>query len=79
MLSNKNTQEQKLIQAIELSDAEMEKISGGVEYSNYIGYQPSNGGYMGYGSVGNLGGYGGYQPSNGGYIGYIGVDNSGES
>ncbi len=29
MLSNSNTQEQKLIQAIELSDAEMEKVSGG--------------------------------------------------
>ena len=29
MLSNSNTQEQKLIQAIELSEAEMEKVSGG--------------------------------------------------
>ena len=66
MLSNNNTRRHKLVQAVELSDAEMEKISGGVEYSNYIGYQPSNDGYMGYGSVGGFGGSGGYQPNNGG-------------
>ena len=29
MLGNKNTQEDKLVQAVELSDAEMEKVSGG--------------------------------------------------
>ena len=29
MLGNKNTQEHESVQAIELSDAEMEKISGG--------------------------------------------------
>ncbi len=29
MLDNTNTQEEKLIQALELSDAEMEKVSGG--------------------------------------------------
>ncbi len=78
MLSNNNTRRHKLVQAVELSDAEMEKISGGVEYSNSIGYQPSNGGYIGYGSAGDLGGYVGYQTNNGGYEGYIGVDNSGE-
>ena len=29
MVDNNDTQEQKLIQAVELSDAEMEKVSGG--------------------------------------------------
>ena len=31
MLDNINTQEQELIEALELSDAEMEKVSGGRE------------------------------------------------
>ena len=35
MLSNKNTQEQKLIEAVELSDAEMGKVSGGDDYDDY--------------------------------------------
>ena len=34
MLDNINTQEQKSIEAVELSDAEMEKISGGDDLSS---------------------------------------------
>ena len=34
MLGNNNTQEQKSIQAIKLSDAEMEKVSGGNDYDD---------------------------------------------
>ena len=47
MLSNNNTRRHKLVQAVELSDAEMEKVSGGgyryggVKYGYYkkeVGY-----------------------------------------
>ncbi len=34
MLGNNNTQEKKSIQAIKLSDAKMEKVSGGSDYDD---------------------------------------------
>ena len=70
MLNENNTKEQKLVRAVELSNAEMEKVSGGVDYSNYGGYDLSNGGIRGYGNSDDYGGYGGYDLSNGGIRGY---------
>ena len=62
MLYKNNTQEQKLVRVVELSDAEMEKVSGGRQ-GGYIGFDPEQGGYGGYGSYG---GYGGAEQQNDG-------------
>ena len=70
MLGNKNTQDRKSIQAIKLSNAEMEKVSGGVDYSNYGGFELTNGGIRGYGNSDEYGGYGGYESGMSGMRGY---------
>ena len=71
MLYNNKTQEQKLVQAVELSDSEMEKVSGGVDENNPSGgYEFTDGGIRGYGNANGYGGYGGYGSNNGGIIGY---------
>ena len=70
MLDNSNAKEQKLVQAVELSNAEMEKVSGGVDYSDFGGYELTNGGIRGYGNYGGYGGYGGYESSMSGIRGY---------
>ncbi len=62
MLYKNNTQEQKLVRVVELSDAEMEKVSGG-RHCGYIGFDPERGGYGGYDSYG---GYGGAEQQNDG-------------
>ena len=78
MLNENNTKEQKLVQAVELSNAEMEKVSGGVDSPNYIGYEPRNGGFVGYGAYNGVEGSGGYETNNGGIVGF-GNGNFGDS